>query len=234
MRFAMLSSCLFFVASAFAAPPDVQPAISAKPGQLIRITIKDATEELGSARNFSDDEAFFGELVSPKGTRQFVFQAPTLPEDPEALAKYKSSYVLTWWKKGETEGAMTTITVSGAPSPIPAPDREPEASVDADLVKALQVAFDKDGGAPINKLVAVLKDASAKAKTTKSADQFTADLHNATTQAIGLQLAKTRDAIATYLDPMLPTEPGHVYTPAEQTKVSSGLAKVAAALAKLK
>lgn len=80
------------------APPEVPSVIKAKPGQLVRITVKAAPDKLGSARNFKDEDAFWGELVGPKGTRQFVFQAPALEYDAagKAIPPKRAEYGLTW------------------------------------------------------------------------------------------------------------------------------------------
>ncbi len=104
---------LLLASVAWAAPPEVPKDLTALPGQLIRITVK-SDVELGNTRNFSDSEAFWGELVAPKGQRQFVFQAP--------LSGYKYQYVVAFWNKGEIDGATTTITIGTPPVP---PDPKP-------------------------------------------------------------------------------------------------------------
>lgn len=99
-------------------PPEVPAELKARPGQMIRVTVR-TENEIGTLRNFTDEEAFWGELVSPKGTRQFVFQAP-------ADGK-RSTFVVGWWTKGETEGATTTISVEGVtPDPLPPPKKDPD------------------------------------------------------------------------------------------------------------
>jgi len=100
------------------APPDVKSVIEAKPGQLVRVTVK--SEKIGYLKNFTDDEAFFGELVSPvKTERQFVFQSPTTvyDKDGKEVPNPRTEYVLGWWTEGETSGVSTTIRVLGAKPP---------------------------------------------------------------------------------------------------------------------
>jgi hypothetical protein len=117
-----------------AAPPDVPRDLKVKPGQLVRVTVKgDAV--IGTLKNFTDEEAFFGELVSPKGSRQFVFQAPVAQYDKDGKPlPQRATYVLGWWTKGEIEGSSTTITVDTAngdtlppvPDPKPGPQPDPK------------------------------------------------------------------------------------------------------------
>lgn len=95
-----------------AEPPVVPKEIKATPGQLVRITVK-TDKKIGNARNFTDADGFFGELVAPTGQRQFVFQPP--------LQGAKSSYVLSFWTEGELEGSTCTIIVEGILPPIPVP-----------------------------------------------------------------------------------------------------------------
>ncbi len=117
-----------------AAPPDVPRDLKVKPGQLVRVTVKgDAV--IGTLKNFTDEEAFFGELVSPKGSRQFVFQAPVAQYDKDGKPlPQRTTYVLGWWTKGEIEGSSTTITVEATkgdtlppvPDPKPGPQPDPK------------------------------------------------------------------------------------------------------------
>lgn len=111
MRHASMAlAALLAAAVAAAAPPDVPKALTAKPGQLIRVTVK-TDAEIGVLRNFTDEQAFFEELSARKGERRFVFQAP---DD----SKPGTVFVVGWWTKDETEGAATTITVAGKSTPI--------------------------------------------------------------------------------------------------------------------
>ena len=115
-RVPLLSLLAVFVASAigFASPPEVPATLKVKPGQLVRVVVKADAGKLGSAKNFKDEEAFFGELVSPPGQRQFVFQAPT---DGKRV-----QFVISWWTAGELDGTTTTIEIEGvAPDPDPKP-----------------------------------------------------------------------------------------------------------------
>jgi hypothetical protein len=102
------------------APPEVPARITAKPGQLVRVVVKADAGKLGTLRNFTDAEAFWGELVGPKGQRQFVFQAPTDGR--------RASYVVGWWTVGEADGATTTIEIEGAAPPdvAPPPKKKPD------------------------------------------------------------------------------------------------------------
>lgn len=112
---------------ATAAPPEVPEKLSVEPGQLVRITVKSDAQPV-VIRNFKDDEAFWAELVSPKGSRQFVFQAP-----PKSK---RQTYVIAWATKGELDGVATTITVGGevVPDPKPKPDPKPDPTLpDGDL-----------------------------------------------------------------------------------------------------
>lgn len=95
-----------------AAPPEVPRALRAEPGQLVRIVAKG--EKVGSLKNFTDEEAFFDELVSKGTERRFVFQA-TRP----------GVYVVGFFTVGESEGVACTITVGGAPVPPPTPPVPP-------------------------------------------------------------------------------------------------------------
>jgi hypothetical protein len=107
MRVPTALAALFAAAVvAQAAPPDVPKTLIAKPGQLVRVVVK-TDAPLGTARNFEEADAFWGELVGPKGERHFVFQAP---DDLTAGRQY----VVTFWVKGETEGATTTVSVPAA------------------------------------------------------------------------------------------------------------------------
>lgn len=119
-----------------AAPPEVPKTLTAKPGQLVRLAVK-TDAEIGLLRTFTDEEAFFAELLSPKGQRQFVFQAP----DDAADGK---QFVVGWWAKGETDGVSTVITVSAAgkkadPKPSPADDKKPPKPDDKADKKATSV-----------------------------------------------------------------------------------------------
>jgi len=104
-----------------AAPPEVPAQLKAKPGQLVRIVVK-GDAELGTLKNFADSEAFWGELVGPKGQRHFVFQAP-------ADGK-RAEYVIGWWTKGETEGVSTTVVIEGVAPVPPVPPPGPNPPVD--------------------------------------------------------------------------------------------------------
>lgn len=116
MRFTFaLAAALLFSSLTAAAPPDVPAEIKATPGQLVRVTVK-TDKKIGTAKNFKDEDAFFGELLAPAGQRQYVFQPP--------VSGGKSVYVLTFWTEGELEGATCTITVSGVTPPTP-PDPKP-------------------------------------------------------------------------------------------------------------
>jgi hypothetical protein len=123
-----LAAALFLASAGLtlAAPPDVPAKLTVQPGQLVRVTVK-GDAPLGTLKNFTDEEAFWGELVSPKGQRQFVFQAPADGR--------RSTYVVGWWTKGEADGVSTTITVEGGkadpwpgPSPEPKPGPQPDPS----------------------------------------------------------------------------------------------------------
>lgn len=98
---------------AWAAPPDVPKALTAKPGQLVRVTVK-TDAEIGFLRDFSDEEGFFEELATKKGERRFVFQAP---DDAEP----GKTFVVGWWTDGEKEGVATKITIAGKVKPKPNP-----------------------------------------------------------------------------------------------------------------
>ena len=107
---------LLFSGAAFAAPPEVPAEVSARPGQLIRVVAK-SDAEIGTLKNFKDDDAFFDELVSKPGQRRFVFQS-----DKPGV------YVIGFWSKGETEGAACTITV-GDPGTVPPKPGDPKPPV---------------------------------------------------------------------------------------------------------
>jgi hypothetical protein len=101
-------------ALAVAAPPEVPKEKAVKPGQLIRVIVK-TDKEIGLARNFTDEQAFFEELAPKKGERRYVFQCP---DD----AKPGAAFVVSWWTAGELEGVCTTFTVAGQPAPpVPPP-----------------------------------------------------------------------------------------------------------------
>src|SRR4051794_12365188 len=86
---------------AVAAPPELPPRVSTKPGRLVRLSVK-CDGEIGTLRNFTDEQAFFEELSPRKGERRFVFQSDT-----------PGQYVVGVWTKGDSEGAACTITVAG-------------------------------------------------------------------------------------------------------------------------
>ncbi len=102
--------------SAFAAPPEVPAELSARPGQLIRVVAK-GEAEIGTLRNFKDDDAFFDELAPKPGQRRFVFQSDR-----------PGTYVIGFWSKGETEGVTCTITV-GDPTAPPTKPVDPKPPV---------------------------------------------------------------------------------------------------------
>jgi hypothetical protein len=210
--------------SALGAPPDVPAEVKTKPGKLVRIVVK-TDAEIGIARNFKDEEAFFGELVSPKGTRVFIFQAPD-----EAT---KSAYVISWWTKGETEGVMTTID-TGAP-PTPSDDPSVEAvKIPPELMKALQDAYTADGGNAATKLAAACKYASDIAKSAQRGTDLIAAYSAEREKQIGEALPKLRRAGGDYLNTILPRDPSAAFTDADRKKASDGYALLAAAIAKLK
>lgn len=98
-------------AVATAAPPQVPQTLTAKSGKLLRVVVK-TDAEIGTAKNFTEEQAFWGELIAPKGERHFVFQGPTDNETDLA-------FVVAWWTVGEKEGVTTTITVPGVKKPTP-------------------------------------------------------------------------------------------------------------------
>src|SRR4051812_10554488 len=104
-RWICAAGALLVAAAATAAPPGGPAALKAKPGQLIRVVVKADEGKLGVARNFKDEDAFWGELVGPKGQRQFVFQAPA--------DGGRNQFVVTFWTAGELDGATTTIEIEG-------------------------------------------------------------------------------------------------------------------------
>ncbi len=97
--------------AAAAAPPEVPKTLTAKNGKLLRVVVK-TDAEIGTAKNFGEEQAFWGELIAPKGERHFVFQGPTDNETDLA-------FVVAWWTVGEKEGVTTTITVPGVKKPTP-------------------------------------------------------------------------------------------------------------------
>lgn len=102
MRYAVLALLLSAV-QVFAAPPDVKKEFTVDAGQNLRIVIK-TDKVIGYTASFGDEDAFFGELVSPvKGERHFVFQAPA--------KKPRSQYFLSFWTVGEAVGSPVTIMV---------------------------------------------------------------------------------------------------------------------------
>jgi len=111
----MRSLFLFILACAhaWAAPPEVPAELSARPGQLIRVVAK-GESEIGTLRNFKDDDAFFDELAPKPGQRRFVFQS-----DKPGV------YVVGFWTKGEVEGVSCTITVGDPTAPPPKPPVNP-------------------------------------------------------------------------------------------------------------
>lgn len=106
---------------AYAAPPEVPEVVLAKAGQLVKVKVK-SDGEVGSAINFKDNDAFWGEMVSnTPGERLFVFQA-------SADLKEEKAFVVAWWTPSEKTGKMTTIKVSPlnfTPAPKPTPDPNP-------------------------------------------------------------------------------------------------------------
>lgn len=107
-----------------AAPPQVPQTLTAKNGKLLRVVVK-TDAEIGTAKNFGEEQAFWGELIAPKGERHFVFQGPTDNETDLA-------FVVAWWTVGEKEGVTTTITVPAVKKPTPPvtdpgkPDTKPD------------------------------------------------------------------------------------------------------------
>jgi hypothetical protein len=108
---ALISAVLLSAVVAQAAPPQVPQTLTAKSGKLLRVVVK-TDSEIGTAKNFTEEQAFWGELIAPKGERHFVFQGPT--ENETDLA-----FVVAWWTVGEKEGVTTTITVPGVKKPTP-------------------------------------------------------------------------------------------------------------------
>lgn len=119
-RLLAVMTFLLIAAFASAAPPDVKKSYKIKPGQFLRISVT-TTEEIGQAKSFTDEEAFFGELVSPKGQRQFVFQAPE--RNPDGSYTGKGHYTISWWTKGEIEGTITTIEIDTGAVVTPPPKK---------------------------------------------------------------------------------------------------------------
>lgn len=143
MRFWMVSfATLLLTTLSWAAPPEVPPTLKVKPGQVIAITVK-TDKKIGITRNFGATDGFFGELVSPPGTRQFMFQAP-LP-DEKGVYTGKPQYVIGWWTEGELEGVSTTITID-VPAPLPPtppvpPGPNPPVPPAPDPLKSFRVIF---------------------------------------------------------------------------------------------
>lgn len=157
------------VSSTMAAPPDVPKTLTAKPGQLVRVTVK-TDAEIGVLRNFTDEQAFFEELSVRKGERRFVFQAP---DD----AKPGTVYVVGWWTKGETDGVSTTITIPGGKvDPKPPPDVDPvrkDVSYRVVIVEETSDAANNRGAMLTNKALAT--HMSAKGHTFRVVDKDVKD-----------------------------------------------------------
>ena len=99
---------LLFASLATAAPPEVPREIKARPGQMVRVVAK-GEGEIGFARSFGDDDAFFDELAIRPGQRRYVFQSDKA-----------GTYYLAFWTKGELEGSSCIIVVGdGKPAPVP-------------------------------------------------------------------------------------------------------------------
>lgn len=127
-----LAVTLAAFAAALAEPPIVVSEMKVEPGQLYRIPVKLKNEkaELGQAKNFADDQAFFGEMFGPKGQRTFMFQAPALKKDAGGndIAPKRTNFVVSWWVVGESEGSTTTLVLDyeAAPKPEPKPGPQPK------------------------------------------------------------------------------------------------------------
>lgn len=153
-RLLVVMTLLVSAAFLTAAPPEVPKNLKAQPGQILRINVKGDTK-LGKTYNFTDDEGFFGELVSPAGTRQFMFQAPqALPDEKGKLIyRGKAQYVISWWTVGEDVGTTTTIEIIGAtptpgPGPTP-PGPQPPNPTPIPVAKGNRVIFVYETGAEL-------------------------------------------------------------------------------------
>lgn len=116
--------------SALADPPIVVTEMKVQPGQMYRIPVKLKSEkdELGQTKNFTDEQAFFGEMFGPKGARHFVFQAPAIKKDKDGkdIPPAKTTFFVSWWVVGESEGTTTTLVLDYEPAPKPAPNPGPQ------------------------------------------------------------------------------------------------------------
>lgn len=123
--------------TAFSAPPEVPKEVSAKAGQLVRIAAKGAGE-IGTLKNFSDEKAFFDELLPRPGERRFVFQSQD-----------EGVYVVGFFTVGEKEGVACTITVGKG---------KPTDPVDPPVIQTKHVTF----VAPDAASAAVVNDADMR------------------------------------------------------------------------
>ncbi len=138
MKRLLILFSFFQCLSIYAGPPEVKPNYDVAVGQNVRINVKSAVE-IGYVSSFTDDQAFFEELIPKTGERRFVFQS------------MKSGYyVIAFWTKGETSGTMTIITV-GKPT-VPDPGKpDPTLPPGTESVNYLIIIRkDTTGGADLN------------------------------------------------------------------------------------
>ncbi len=96
----------------WAAPPDVPKEYKVAPGQLVRIVAKG--DKIGYGTNFTEEQAFFDQLVSQPGEQRFVFQALK-----------PGTYTVGFVTVGEAKIVFCTITVTGATPMPPVPPDPP-------------------------------------------------------------------------------------------------------------
>jgi hypothetical protein len=127
---------LFWAMAVQAAPPEVKPTYEVVTGQNVRINVK-SDVEIGYVASFSDEQAFFEELIPKAGERRFVFQSMK-----------DGYYVIAFWTKGETTGVMTMITV-GKPNTKPGdPPKDPPGTTPSEKINYLLIVRkDTSGGA---------------------------------------------------------------------------------------
>lgn len=167
-------------AALFAAPPEVPRELKCEPGQLLRIVAKG--EKVGTGKNFTDEQAFFDQLVSKPGEHRFIFQA-TKP----------GVYVVGFVTVGEGEIVFCTITVGAAPLP-PAPDPKPKPPTPPDpkpidpLLKALTDAYALETGVDKRERVRALAGVMRQGAAWADSADYT------TTAALAAAVSKKRAA----------------------------------------